>query len=955
MAAAQASAALAEGGEAAVWMGAATRVWLDVRGMTCASCSGSVESALTALPGVTSASVALLAEQAEVVVEAGGPSPQDLADEIEDIGFEAAVKDVALDGEHADDHATFSVKGLGSAADVAAVEAAVSAIPGVKSVAVDLRKGVGTVSYASAKIGLRDVLEAVASKGFEAQHMADEDDEGARMERQQAEELAAWRKLLLVSVVLTAPIVLIHMVLHGHEALAKDVVVPRLTTGNVIMFLLATPVQFWVGKGFYVHAYKAARRRYFGMDFLIVVGTTVAYAYSVVAMFLATSSDQFRSESFFETSAMLITFVVLGKYLETAAKNSTASALASLLAMQPRVALLVASVGTEYAAPRANLARAPRGEEIDAALVRAGDVLRVLPGAAVPVDATVLHGRSACDEAMLTGEARPVAKAPGASVFGSTLNVGGGVMLVRATRVGKETALSQIVELVREAQHSKAPIQATADWIAARFAPAIATLALIVFVSWAIAGAAGALTHEMVPPPMDATVLAMQFGVAVVVVACPCALGLATPTAVMVGTGVGARLGVLIKGGVALEMAHRVSAVLFDKTGTLTGGKMWVDEFRAFGPAANAADAGASVIRLAASAECGSEHPIAAAIVHFSERRLRTKASALQQPTQFTATAGRGLSCSVSGKSVLVGSLAFIREQRIRIPPTAAAFITEKEQQSSCTSVLVAVNGSVAGVFAVSDAPKSDAAATVSRLTAMGVAVHMVTGDNASAARAIAKAVGIAPENVTAGVLPARKSRAVQDLQAKGHVVAMVGDGVNDAPALAAADVGIAIGAGANVAVDAADCVLSRNDLWSVVTAIDLSRATIRRIKLNFLWACGYNVVLIPLAAGVLWGPMQVRLPPELAAIAMAASSVSVVCSSLLLKRYKAPAMPLDKPRGAVAGRPQIGKDYRSTVNPVAAVYAKESPRPLPHAGGGGGPGTPPSRGSARFDRVSLL
>jgi Cu+-exporting ATPase len=606
----------------------------------------------------------------------------------------------------------------------------------------------------------------------------------------------------------------------------------------------ATVVQFLAGRRFYRAALRAARHGATSMDTLVVVGTSAAWAFSVLVTF---APDLLRSagiepQTYFDSSTAIIGLILTGRWLEARAKGQTVGAVKALIGLQARSARIVRA-----------------GAEIDVPLeeVRVGDLVRVRPGERVPVDGRVVDGASAVDESMLTGEPIPAEKGAGAEVIGGTMN-GHGTFLFRATRVGRDTALAQIVDLVRRAQGSKAPIQRLADRIAAVFVPIVLVVGAATFVLWFVAGPEPRLTHALVA------------FITVVVIACPCAMGLATPTAIMVGTGNGAESGILIRGGEALELAAGIDAVIFDKTGTLTRGRPSLGEVV---PAPGfAAD---EVLDIAASVERGSEHPLAGAILAAAAEK-----SLGRRPVEdFGAIAGRGVRGRVEGRLVLVGTAAFLGAEGVELGALAAP------AESSAAVTYVAVDGRAAGLLPTIDEIKPEAAEAVRGLTAAGVEVWLVTGDQARAAAAVAAVVGIAPERVMAEVLPAGKAEAVASLQARGLRVAMVGDGINDAPALAQADVGIAIGTGADVALEASDVTLVGGDPRSVAAAIGLSRQTLRVIRQNLAWAFGYNIVLIPVAVGVLYPIAGITLNPAMAAGAMALSSVSVVSNSLRLRR----------------------------------------------------------------------
>ncbi|KAJ1393106.1 P-type ATPase [Sesbania bispinosa] len=624
--------------------------------------------------------------------------------------------------------------------------------------------------------------------------------------------------------------------------------------GDWLKWALVSLIQFVVGKRFYIAAGRALRNGSTNMDVLIAVGTTASYVYSVCALLYGALTG-FWSPTYFETSAMLITFVLLGKYLECLAKGKTSDAIKKLVELAPATALLVV---------KDKGGKSVEEREIDSLLVQPGDTLKVLPGSKVPADGIVTWGSSYVNESMVTGESIPVLKEVNASVIG--------------------------------AQMSKAPIQKFADYVASIFVPTVVSLALLTLLGWYIAGSIGAYPEEWLPEHGNHFVFALMFSISVVVIACPCALGLATPTAVMVATGVGANNGVLIKGGDALERAQMVKYVVFDKTGTLTQGKATVTTAKVFTGMQRG-----EFLTLVASAEASSEHPLAKAILayarhfHFFDDSSDTtgtqndiKSGWLSDVSDFSALPGRGVQCFIDGKRTLVGNRKLMAESGIDISTEVENFVIELEQSAE-TGILVAYDDILIGVLGVADPLKREASVVIEGLQKMGVIPVMVTGDNWRTAHAVAKEVGI--QDVRAEVMPAGKADIVRSFQKDGSIVAMVGDGINDSPALAAADIGMAIGAGTDVAIEAADFVLMRNNLEDVITAIHLSRKTFSRIRLNYVFAMAYNVVAIPVAAGVLYPSLGIKLPPWVSGACMALSSVSVVCSSLLLKRYRRPRL----------------------------------------------------------------
>ncbi|CAN1225443.1 Copper-transporting ATPase RAN1, partial [Linum grandiflorum] len=622
--------------------------------------------------------------------------------------------------------------------------------------------------------------------------------------------------------------------------------------GDWLKWALVSVVQFVIGKRFYIGAARALKNGSTNMDVLVALGTTASYVYSVCALLYGAATG-FWSPTYFETSSMLITFVLMGKYLECLAKGKTSDAIKKLVELAPATAFVFSGGNIQE-------------REIDALLIQPGDTLKVIPGAKIPADGEVVWGSSYVNESMVTGEAEPVLKEANSSVIGGTINLHG-VLHVKATRIGSDAVLSQIISLVETAQMSKAPIQKFADFVASIFVPVVIALAMITWLGW------------WLPEHGNFFVFSLMFSISVVVIACPCALGLATPTAVMVATGVGAKHGVLIKGGDALERAEKIKYVIFDKTGTLTQGKATVTSAKVF----TGMDRG-EFLRWVASAEASSEHPLAKAIVE----KESAHSGWLLDASDFSALPGTGVMCYIQGKRVLVGNRKLMMENGIRILAHVEDFLVELED-SAKTGILVSVDDELIGVLGVADPLKREAAVVIEGLQKMGVEPIMVTGDNWRTARAVAKEVGIS--DVRAEVMPAGKADVVRSFQKDGSLVAMVGDGINDSPALAASDVGMAIGAGTDIAIEAADYVLMRNNLEDVITAIDLSRKTFARIRMNYMFAMVYNVVSIPVAAGVFFPYTRLELPPWAAGACMALSSVSVVCSSLLLRLYKKPRL----------------------------------------------------------------
>ena len=737
------------------------------------------------------------------------------------------------------------VLGMHCAACATRVEGALKLAPGVSRAAVNYATGRATVEYDPTTTAPADLLGVVREVGYDAVLPTPEDAGESAAEAARDSDFRRTRRKFLVAAALTLPVAAVAMAGHLVPALPDALDFP----GRVWLELaLTTPVLFWCGREFFTGAWAAARHRAADMNTLVAIGTLSAYVYSVVATVAPSrlavgghAGHGVAAGVYYEVAAVIVTLILLGRLLEARARSRTGGAIRALVGLAPKTAR-VERDGVE--------ADVPLGE------VTVGDTVRVRPGEKVPVDGTVLDGSSAVDEGMVTGEPTPVAKNPGDAVIGATVN-GTGSFRMTATKVGADTVLRQIVRLVQEAQGSKAPIQRLADAVAGYFVPAVLCLAVVTFVAW----------FDLSPPESRLSFALLTF-VSVLIIACPCALGLATPTAVLVGTGRGAQAGILIKGGAALEMAGRLTTVVLDKTGTVTQGKPAVTDVVPVGVSAD------ELIRLAAGAERGSEHPLAHAVLGDAELR----GLAVPTATHFEAVAGHGLSATVEGHAVLVGNARLLTARGVAFDPAAV------DTAAGRTVLLVALDGVYAGLIAVADPVKPTSKAAVARLIALGLDVVLLTGDNRAAAEAVAREVGIG--RVVAEVLPEGKVAEVRKLQAQGRVVAMVGDGINDAPALAAADVGVAMGTGTDVAIEAADVTLVRGDLAGVATAIELSRATMRTIRQNLFFAFAYNVVGVPVAAGVLYPLTGWLLSPMLASAAMALSSVSVVANALRLGRF---------------------------------------------------------------------
>jgi len=744
---------------------------------------------------------------------------------------------------------TLKIQGMTCAACVRAVEKAVSKVVGVAQVAVNFATEKAQVTFDADAVRISDIKQAVKDAGYQALNDEPGGDQDAHQNTKEKEVRVLWTKFL-VSASFALP--LLYLAMGGMLGLPLPAFLSPMRYPlqyALLEILLVIPV-IVAGWRFYSVGYKAIFKLSPNMDSLIALGTSAAVLWSLFATIRIFAGDlRLVNELYFETAGVIITLILLGKYLEAVTKGKTSQSIKKLMGLTPKTATLVDG---------------DQEREIDIADVQAGDILMVRPGEKIPVDGEVLSGTSAVDESMLTGESLPVDKAAGDKVFAASLNKNGSLK-VRATKVGKDTALSQIIKLVEEAQGSKAPIAAVADEVSGVFVPVVFAIALVAGGAWLIAG--------------QSVVFALTVFIAVLVIACPCALGLATPTAIMVGTGTGAEHGVLIKSGTALETAHKVTTIVFDKTGTITRG---IPEVTDIVPMTGIS--AAEILALAASAERGSEHPLGKAIV----RKARADGVALEETSGFEALPGHGIAVQVGGFKIQVGNLRLMETSGAAT--SAAGFEPLKDAVvllagEGKTPMYVSRDGIILGFIAVADTVKESSARAIAALHKMGIKVAMITGDSKKTADAIAKQVGI--DVVLAEVLPQDKAAAVKKLQEAGEIVAMVGDGINDAPALAQADTGIAIGTGTDVAMESADIVLMRGELTDVPTALNLSRRTIRNIKQNLFWAFGYNVLGIPVAAGVLFlfgGPL---LNPVFAAAAMSLSSVSVLTNALRLRRFK--------------------------------------------------------------------
>lgn len=797
---------------------------LKISGMSCAACAAKIEKNLNKLEGVKQAAVNFAIEKAVVEYDDTAIGVEKFDEVIKKLGYEV-IKEKAPSESKVD----LKLTGMTCAACAAKIEKKLNKLEGVQKATVNFATEKATVEYDSTKVKISDMIKAVEALGYNAERA--EEVSRDKEKEQREKEIKRLRTELIISAVLSSPLIMAMLLTLMHIDLA-------FLHNEYFQLIIATPIQFIIGFRFYKNAFYALRAKSANMDVLIAMGTSAAYFFSIYnAFFQPMKEGMMMKELYFEAAAVIITLILLGKYLEAVAKGKTSEAIKKLMGLQAKTARVIRS-GVE--------------EDIPIEDVEVGDVVVVRPGEKVPVDGKIVEGNSSIDESMLTGESLPVEKKTGDFVIGATINKFG-TFKFEATKVGKDTALSQIIKMVEDAQGSKAPIQKIADQVSGVFVPIVVGIALVTFLIWYLA--MGNFTAGIVS------------AVAVLVIACPCALGLATPTAIMVGTGKGAENGILIKGGEHLEMAYKLNAVVLDKTGTITKGQPEVTDVASLGKLDSS-----EILKLAAVAEKNSEHPLGAAIYEKGKKGF----GSLPDPDQFEAIPGRGVMAVIGSRVVYIGTRKLMTEKGIDIGNTEAT-VSRLEDEGK-TAMLMAVNNVMEAIIAVADTLKENSKEAIEDLQKMGIAVYMITGDNKRTANAIAKQVGIT--NVLAEVLPENKAEEVEKLKKQGKIVAMVGDGINDAPALATADIGMAIGTGTDVAIEAADITLMRGDLRTIPTAIRLSRKTMNKIKQNLFWAFIYNVIGIPFAA---FG----MLNPIIAGGAMAFSSVSVVTNSLSLKRFK--------------------------------------------------------------------
>ncbi len=812
-----------------------SRIDLPITGMSCASCAARIQETLKKLKGVEDASVNFASERATVFYNSSIGNVDDFTKAVKDLGYGVSVSKI-----------TIPIKGMTCAACVKRVQDALSSLSGVISASVNFATGKATVEYTASLVGMGDFRRTLKDIGYDIIEVEKGEDIVEKEKIEREKEYRELKRKVIAGASLTIPVfILVFWERIGFSSLLEIPV----QTNFLLQLILQTPVQFWVGGQFYRGAISAARHKTTNMNTLIAVGTSAAYLYSLIATFFPSIFEikGYTAHVYFDTAATIIVLILLGRLFEARAKGKTSEAIKKLIGLQPKTAKVIRG-----------------GEEKDIPVedVEIGDIILVRPGEKIPVDGLVKEGHSSVDESMISGESIPVEKNAGDQVIGATINRTGSFKF-EATKVGRDTMLSQIINMVQEAQGSKPPISRLADKIASIFVPVVIGIAAFTFIVWFFFGPAPAFTYAF-----------LNF-IAVLIIACPCALGLATPTSIMVGTGKGAENGILIRSGEALETAHKINVVVFDKTGTLTKGEPVVTDITtAKGSLLTAQE----ILLFAASAERSSEHPLGEAIVN----KAKTENLQLKEPADFQAVPGHGIKARIDEKEILLGNANLMNDYGVDIKE-----LLEKAEALSGegkTPMYVAVDGKAAGVLAVADTLKENSIDAVKALRSLNVETVMITGDNRRTAAAIAKQVGI--DRVFADVLPQDKVKEVIKLQSDNRIVAMVGDGINDAPALAQADVGIAIGTGTDIAMESSDITLIGGDLKGVVASIALSKATIRNIKQNLFWAFSYNTILIPVAAGILFPFFGILLNPMFAAAAMGMSSVTVVTNALRLRKF---------------------------------------------------------------------
>ncbi|CUB20590.1 Copper-exporting P-type ATPase A [Bacillus subtilis] len=795
---------------------------MQVSGMTCAACASRIEKGLKRMPGVTDANVNLATETSNVIFDPAETGAAAIQEKIEKLGYHVITE-----------KAEFDIEGMTCAACANRIEKRLNKIEGVTNAPVNFALETVTIKYNPKETSVTDFKEVVDKLGYKLQPKGDKEREAAASKKKEERKQMA---RLIFSAVLSFPLL---WAMVSHFTFTSFIWVPDIFLNPWMQFALATPVQFLIGWPFYAGAYKALRNKSANMDVLVALGTSAAYAYSLYLTIQSVGSHGHTDGLYYETSAILLTLILLGKLFETKAKGRSSDAIKKLMKLQAKTATVVRD-GQEQIIP------------IDEVLVN--DIVYVKPGERIPVDGEVVEGRSAVDESMITGESLPVDKNPGDSVTGATVN-SNGFLKIKAVNVGKDTALSHIIKIVEEAQGSKAPIQRLADQISGIFVPIVLGIAVLTFLIWYLWAAPGDFAE------------AISKFIAVLVIACPCALGLATPTSIMAGSGRAAEFGILFKGGEHLEKAHHLDTIVLDKTGTVTYGKPRLTDAIPFGRFEET-----DLLQFAAAAELGSEHPLGEAIV----AGVKEKGLEIPKMTRFEAKIGAGILAEAGGKTILVGTRKLMESEQVEYGALLAQM--EELEAEGKTVMLVSIDGEAAGLVAVADTIKDTSRAAVARLKELGLDVIMMTGDNRRTAEAIAREAGIT--SVIAEVLPEQKAAEISRLQKEGRQTAMVGDGINDAPALATADIGMAIGTGTDIAMETADITLIRGDLNSIADAIRMSRLTMKNIKQNLFWALGYNSLGIPIAA-------LGFLAPWIAGAAMAFSSVSVVLNALRLQKVK--------------------------------------------------------------------
>ena len=809
----------------------------SIEGMTCASCAQTIEKSINKLPGVKTATVNLATEKMTVQFDELSLTESDIKKAVASAGYKA-ISNIQKK--------TFNIEGMTCASCAQTIEKETQKLPGMERSTVNLATEKMTVQYNPTILNVSDITKAVTNAGYEAHEEVDSSKSvDLDQEKKQQHIKDVWHRFLM-STIFTVPLLYIAM---GHMlGLSLPGIIDPLIhpiAFALTQLVLTLPVMYY-GRSFFLVGFKTLFKGHPNMDSLIALGTSAAFIYSLFGTYMIYLGDtSFTMALYYESAAVILTLITLGNYFEAVSKGKTSEAIKKLMGLAPKTARIVR-----------------KDQEIEVAIdeVQVGDVVVVRPGEKVPVDGTVIEGRTSIDESMLTGESMPVGKKTNDKVIGASINKNGSFQY-RVTNVGKDTALSQIIKLVEDAQGSKAPIAKLADKISGVFVPIVIILAILAGLAWFFLG-------------QESWIFALTITISVLVIACPCALGLATPTAIMVGTGKGAENGVLIKSGGALETTHKIETIVFDKTGTITEGKPKVTDIVTTNGLSET-----NLLILAASAEKGSEHPLGEAIVNGAKERNLT----LGKTESFNAIPGLGIEVSIEGQQLLLGNKKLMDERNISLGDLTES--SNKLASQGKTPMYIAKDGEIAGIIAVADTVKENSLKAIEKLHRMGIEVAMITGDNKRTAEAIAKQVGI--DRVLSEVLPADKANEVKKLQSEGKKVAMVGDGINDAPALAQADIGIAIGSGTDVAMESADIVLMRSDLMDVPTAVELSKETIKNIRENLFWAFAYNILGIPVAMGLLYlfgGPL---LSPVIAAAAMSFSSVSVLLNALRLKRFK--------------------------------------------------------------------